>query len=110
MHRAKLGLEPRFRKRFGVLTPNGNAVNERGQGPCARRPQQVWRARPFSDFIVLVLSIAVLVLVALSLQPRFDYEHEHRFAEHKHVVFCPLTTKILMFYFGLRNSLFDIRY
>ena len=40
MHGAKLGLEPRFRNRFGVLPPNGNAVIERGQGPCARRPQQ----------------------------------------------------------------------
>ena len=42
--KAKLGLVPRFRNSFGALNPKGVSTYKRGQGPRARRPQQVWRA------------------------------------------------------------------
>ena len=41
--KAKQGLEPEFRKRFGAL-PRSVPTRARGPGPRARRPQQVWRA------------------------------------------------------------------
>ena len=41
--KAKQGLEPGFRKRFGAL-PRRALTRESGPGPRARRPQQAWRA------------------------------------------------------------------
>ncbi len=41
--KAKQGLVPEFRNRFGAL-PRSAPTPKRGPGPRARRPQQVWRA------------------------------------------------------------------